>query len=37
MSTLEPLAKSMLGLNDKLELRLRRERLSLGLNGLSPD
>jgi hypothetical protein len=34
---LEPLAESMLGLTEELELRLRRERLSLGLNGLRPD
>jgi hypothetical protein len=37
MSTLEPLAESKLGLMEELELRLRRERLSLGLKGLSPD
>ena len=34
---LDPLADSMLGLMEELELRLRRDRLSLGLNGLSPD
>lgn len=34
---LDPLAESKLGLIDELELRLRRERLSLGLNGFSPD
>ena len=37
MSMLEPLAESMLGRMDELELRLRRDRLSLGLNGLRPD
>jgi hypothetical protein len=33
MSMLEPLAESMLGRIEELELRLRRDRLSLGLNG----
>lgn len=34
---LEPLAESILGRMEELELRLRRDRLSLGLNGLRPD
>ena len=36
-SMLDRLAESMLGLIEELELRLRRERLSLGLKGLRPD
>ena len=34
---LEPLAESMLGLTELLELRRLRSRWSLGLNGLRPD
>ena len=34
---LDRLVESMLGLIEELELRLRRERLSLGLNGFRPD
>jgi hypothetical protein len=34
---LEPLAESILGRMEELELRLRRDRLSFGLNGLRPD
>lgn len=37
MSMLEPRAESMLGLIEELELRRRRDRLSLGLKGLRPD
>lgn len=37
MSTLEPLAESMLGLIELLELRRLRERWSFGLRGCRPD
>lgn len=37
MSTLDPLTESMLGLIELLELRRRRSRESVGLNGFKPD